>query len=149
LSYNPSTYTLSLTNGGTAVIGSLIAFRAKKTTNETGLAIGNDYDFKLPNIDYNDGSGYDGSSGIFTSPVAGIFTFTIGYNAISSNGSRQLKLYLNASLYETINTDIAGGSSLARSITMKLAQGDKVKIVYNTGMSTESGTGSFSGFRVY
>jgi hypothetical protein len=150
LTYNSSNYTLSLTNGGSSVIGTLIAFRARKTTNETGLIALTDYDLiNFNGTDYNDGLGFDSGTGVFTAPIAGIYSFTIGYNAISAGGSRQLKLYLNDSPYEIIDTDIAGGSSLAGSITMKLVAGDKIKVKINTGASNESGTGSFSGFRIY
>jgi hypothetical protein len=31
---------------------------------------------------------------------------------------------------------------------MKLIQGDKVKVIINTGGSTETGIGTFAGFRV-
>jgi hypothetical protein len=42
------------------------------------------------------------------------------------------------------------GSSLTRSITMKLTAGDKVKVIINIGYGgSGSGTGSFSGYRVY
>jgi hypothetical protein len=149
LSYNSTENTLSLTNGGTVTLGSMIAFRAKKTNNETGFTPTWEYDFKnYDNPDYNDGSGFDPASGVFTAPADGIYTFTVGYNAISSSGARKLFIYLNDVLYETLNTDISGVSSLARSVTMKLSSGNKVKVRFNTGISNESGTGTFSGYRV-
>ena len=151
LSYNPATYTLSISGGTGTAIGSLIAFRAKKLVSETGLILNSDYDFVTPVIDYNDGSGFDGSTGIFTAPVAGIYTFIIGYFASGLGGSRELKLSLNGSIYEILNSDISSGASLTRSITMKLISGDKVKVLYNRGsvIVSESGIGSFSGYRVY
>jgi hypothetical protein len=151
LSFNSSTNTLSLTNGGSMdLTRAIVAFRARKITPETGLTLSTDYDFITPIIDYNDGGGFDGTSGIFTAPVSGIYTFVIGFFASGSGGSRELKLFLFPSLiYETINTEISSGSAITRSITMKLISGDKVKVLFNRGMSTESGTGSFSGYRVY
>jgi hypothetical protein len=150
LSYDPATYSLTISkSGSTAVIGSLIAFRARKTIPDTGLALSTDYVFLTPTIDYNDGGGFDGSTGIFTAPVAGIYTFVIGFTASGSGLGRELKLFLNPSVYEILNTEINSGSSLTRSITLKLIAGDKVKILYNRGTASESGTGSFSGYRVY
>jgi hypothetical protein len=135
------------------VLGSLIAFRARKISEETGLSTSLDYDFITPIIDYNDGSGFDGSTGIFTAPVAGIYTFIVGYNAGISGDSKMLKIFLNGSVYETLNSGISMGSSLTRSITLKLITGDKVKAIFNIGANNNlgfgSGTGSFSGYRVY
>ena len=151
LSYNASTYTLSLTNGGNVSLGSIIAFRAKKTTSEPGLAFMTDYDFKAGDFTegYNDGGNYNGTTGVFTATTGGLYNFSVGFTATGSGGSRAIKLYLNGSLYEILNTDINSGSSFDHSVSMKIAIGDKVKVVVNTGTSTESGTGSFSGFRVY
>ncbi len=149
LAYSESSKLLSITGGNSVTIGTLIAFRAKKITSETGLTASTDYDFITPEIIYNDGSGFDEKTGIFTAPVPGIYTFIIGYNATGTFGSRELKLYLNGSIYETLNTDINGGSSLTRSITIKLIALDKVKVLFNTGAAKESGTGSFSGYKVY
>jgi hypothetical protein len=149
LSYNPSTYTLSLTNGGSAVLGSFIAFRARKTTSDTGLSFLTDYDFIPSNVDYNDASGFDGGTGVFTAPSTGIYTFNVGFTATGSGDARALKLNLNGGLYEILNSAISSNTSFTRSVTMKLFSGDKVKVIINTGTSSESGTGSFSGFRVY
>lgn len=154
LTYNPGNYNLSISGGGPPVaIGSIIAFRARKTTEETGLTLSIDYDFITPIIDYNDGSGFDGSTGIFTAPVAGIYTFIVGYSAGFSGDSKTLKFSLTGVIYEILNSGISISSSLTRSITLKLLAGDKVKVVINVGsiagLGSGSGTGSFSGYRVY
>ncbi|MFN8211136.1 MAG: hypothetical protein U0T33_09250 [Bacteroidales bacterium] len=150
ISYNPSTYTVTLSNGNSTTIGSIIAFRARKTSSDTGLSFLTDYDFIPAIVDYNDPvTGYDSGSGVFTAPIAGIYTFNISYTATGSGDSRSLKLNLNGGLYEILNSGISSNTSITRSITMKLAGGDKVKVIINTGTSNESGTGSFSGFRVY
>ncbi|MCX6254735.1 MAG: hypothetical protein NTV31_09705 [Bacteroidia bacterium] len=106
LTYNPNNYNLSISGGNNVNIGNLIAFRARKTTSETGLLSG-DYDFITPIIDYNDGSGFDGSIGIFTAPVAGIYTFNVGYFSGTFGDPKVLKLILNGTLYETLNSSIA------------------------------------------
>jgi hypothetical protein len=148
LTYNPVNYNLSISNGNSVNLGSIIAFRARKTVAETGLG-SIDYDFIAPIIDYNDGTGYDGVTGIFTVPVAGIYTFVVGFSASSLDNTKSLKLFVNGVNYETLNSDIPSRSIITRSLSMKLFVGDKVKVVVNPGLSTESGIGSFSGYRVY
>jgi hypothetical protein len=129
-------------------LGTQIAFRAKKTVPETGLSA-IDYDFIEPVIEYNDGSGFDSSTGTFTAPVSGIYTFTVGFKSSSVNNTQALKIILNSSVYEILNSVFNLGYSLTESVTMKLISGDKVKVTINPGLSGESGTGSFSGYKVY
>lgn len=149
LTYNPATYNLSVSGGNSVSLGAMVAFRAKKNVSSTGLSPLNDYDFIPEEVDYNDGSGYDPVTGIFTANQPGIYTFNIGYNATGSGDARVIKFLVNGSLYEFINSGITAGTQMHRSVTLKLTTGDKVKVRINTGISTESGTGTFSGFRVY
>ncbi|HNW56766.1 MAG TPA: hypothetical protein PKM69_03255 [Bacteroidales bacterium] len=149
LTYSESTNSLSITNGNTVSLGAMVAFRAKKPVSETVTTFMSDYDFIAGNIDYNDGSGYNSSTGVFSAPATGIYTINISYNATGTGDSRVLKVFLNGSLYEILNNGITTGSSITRSITMKLSAGDKVKPIINVGTGFETGTGSFSGFRVY
>lgn len=148
LTYSESTNTLSIDRGNSVTLGSLVAFRAKKTIPDSGLGT-IDYDFIAPVIEYNDGSGFNGSTGIFTASIAGIYTFVVGFTASTIDDTKSLKVFLNGTLYETLNTGISRGSSLTRSLTIKLNTGDEVKIKVNPGFSTESGIGSFSGYKVY
>jgi hypothetical protein len=149
LTYTASNNTLSITGGNSITLGTLIAFRAKKSSSETVPSFMSDYDFIAGTLEYNDGSGYDNSTGVFSVPFPGIYTFNVSYNATGSADSRILKIFLNGSLYETLNSGITAGSSLTRQITMKLSAGDKVKVIINVGTGFETGIGSFSGFRVY
>ena len=152
LTYDAGTNTLSLTGSSPVSLGSMVAFRAKKIIEDTGLATSTDYDFIASVISYNIGSGFNSTSGIFTVPVDGIYTFSFGYNAGTIGNSKTLKIFLNNEIYEVLNTDIAIASSITRSLTMRLLAGDEVKPVFSVGMAVGgvgSGTGSFSGFRVY
>jgi hypothetical protein len=149
LSYNPSSYTLSLTNGGTAVLGSIIAFRVKKLLSVTASSL-TDVPFLPSSVEYNDGNAYNSSTGEFVAPINGIYTFNVSYFADGAGGSRKLSIYYNSALYEDLAVEIAAGAQItSRSISLKLSANDIVKLIINTGTSTQTGTGIFSGFRVY
>jgi hypothetical protein len=152
LGYNPATYSLSLTNGGSVSLGSMIAFRAKKTVSISASQI-TELTF-IPEIipeadEYNDGNAFNRGNGEFIAPVTGIYTFSISYFADGSGSARKLLMYYNTGLYEEIAVEIAAGTLTTRSITMRLNATDVVKLKIYTGMATQTGTGSFSGFRVY
>jgi len=152
LTFTESSKSLSISGGNSVTLGSQISFRARKVVEDVGLSVGLDYDFITPAIDYNDGSGFDSSTGIFTAPIAGIYTFIVGYSAGNNGDLKTLKFFLNGSSYEILNSNINSGSSLTRSITMKLMVGDKVKVSISIGgyaSTLGSGTGSFSGYKVY
>jgi len=149
ISYDPSNYTLSLTNGGTAAIGSLIAFRSKKLLSVSASSL-TDVTYIPSTVEYNDGNAFNATSGEFIAPVTGLYTFNISYYADGSGGSRKLSIFINSAIYEDLAVEIASGTQITtRSITMKLNANDVVKLVINTGTSTQTGTGSFSGFRIY
>ena len=148
LDFNEANNSLSITGGNSVQLSSTIAFRAQKATSETVTTFMSDYNFYTGPPVYNDGGGYDYTSGEFTTPVAGIYTFNVSYFAFGGGNSRVIKIYLDGSLYEILNSDIASGSSLTRSVTMKLAAGKKVKVMINVGTGFEIGTGYFSGFKV-
>lgn len=144
LGYNAETYSLTLTGSSPVSIGSLIAFRAEKTiaAGTTGAEVTLIFDEES----YDDGSAYDNTSGEYIVPVDGIYTFNVRYDAALG---AKVSIYLNGDLYERVADAISSSAAVYRSITMKLVAGNKVKVVVNTGMATETGTGSFSGFRVY
>jgi len=149
LSYNPQTNTLSLTNGGSVTLGSIVAFRARKMISTTA-SMATDVVFLPTVVDYNDGNAFNSLTGEFIAPATGLYTFTASYYADGSGGSRKISIFLNSSLYEDLAIEIASQTQVTpRSITMKLNQGDVVKLIINTGLATQTGTGTFSGFKVY
>jgi hypothetical protein len=144
--------TLSISGGNTVTIDNIVAFRAKKTVSETKTSFMTDYDFVAGVSDYIEGGGYDLTFGEFTAPVSGIYTFNLSYTATGTGDSRILKIqYVHGITtdYEIINSGITNGLSFTRSITLKLNVGDKIKPIINVGTGFETGTGSFSGYKVY
>jgi len=149
LTFDQATNNLSISGGNSVSLGSMVAFRAKKSTSETVPSFGSDYDFIAGSEIFDYGAGYDPATGLYTVPVPGIYTFSVSYNATGAGDSRALKIFLNGSPYEVLNSGITSGSNFTREITMLLAAGDKVKAIINVGIGFETGIGSFSGFRVH
>jgi len=149
LSYSGANNTLSITGGNNVTLGILTAFRAKKTLATSAPLPMASVDFIPDNIEYNDGSGLNETTGEFTATYTGIYTFDIKYVAPSSGDGRMVMLYKNGNLYETLGSNISAGTTLFRTVTFKLLATDKIKMVINTGTATDIGTGTFSGYKVY
>ena len=147
-----TTKSLSILNGNSVTIDNMVAFRAKKTTSETKSNFMTDYDFITGPSEYNEGGAFNDTSGEFTASVIGIYTFILSYNATGAGDARILKImYTHGTTieYEILNSGITSGLSFTRSITLKLNSGDKIKPIINVGTGYETGTGSFSGYKVY
>jgi hypothetical protein len=143
LSYNSSDNSLTIANGNSVSLGSMVAFRAEKI-NPAG-ATGNDIPLVFETVRYNDASAYNNTTGEFIAPNAGIYTFNVRYDAAIG---AKVSLFLNGQLYEIIADVLSSSGAVYRSVTMKLAANDVIKVVVNTGIASQSGTGSFSGYRV-
>lgn len=144
LNYNESTNTLSIDRGNSITLGSMVAFRAEK--NNSAGPTGNEVTMIFDIIRYNDGLAYNNSTGEFVAPFDGIYTFNVRYDAdLGAN----MSIFLNGQVYEKIAEAISSSGAVYRSITMKLSATNVVKVVVKTGIATQSGTGSFSGYRVY
>jgi hypothetical protein len=150
LSYNSSTNTLSISGGNSAVLGSMVAFRAQKTIASSAPMPLSNVDFIANQVEYNDGSGLNAGTGEFTAPGTGIFTFDVKYIDPNDGGAgRKLMMFKNGNLYEYLENAIAANTTIFRTLTIKLNSGDKIKVVIYTGTATGIGTGSFSGYKVY
>ena len=101
------------------------------------------------NILYNSSNSYNGTTGIFTAPVEGIYIFYINFNASSDGGAQTLKLFKENILFETLKNDISSSEIVSISFPIRLNSGNTIKIVLNSGVSTNCGTGSFTGFRIH
>ncbi|MBE0674235.1 MAG: hypothetical protein IH591_06205 [Bacteroidales bacterium] len=126
----------------------MIAFRAKKLTSTAASSL-TDITFIPGTVEENYGNAFNGTTGEFTAPVTGVYTFYVNYYADGSGSARKLSIFKNSSLFEDIAIEISSGTLTTRSITIRLTMGDILRLVINTGTSTQTGTGTFSGFRVY
>lgn len=147
LSYNAGT--LSISGGNSVNLGTEVAFRARNTTSDAApplTIVTMTYD----SPQFNVGGAFNASTGIFISPTDGIYTFNLSYYADGSGGSRELSIYVENVEYEKIAFDIASGNTITvRSVTIRLNATDEVKLVINTGTASQTGTGTFSGYKVY
>jgi hypothetical protein len=148
LTFNKSTGDLSISSKNSVNLLNSIGYKARKSISQTGLTIATTYPFIFPDVEFNDGSGYDSGTGNFVAPITGIYTFIISYKADGPGSSRMLNFLKNGILYEALGTDIVTNSELSKWVTLKLNLGDTVSVSINTGLSNYSGTGSFIGYRV-
>lgn len=152
LSFNLDNYQLSLSNGGgTASLGQIIAFRAGIAStvnlpNNTPVAIVFN---QVTGVYYTDGIYYNSSSGSFTAPYNGIYSFSVFIN-LPIGSSVIINLFGDP--YETIIGPTNSIGSFRGTLTMKLNKGDVVNasVLQNNGYSIPfSFVGSFSGYKVY
>jgi hypothetical protein len=152
LSYNSDNYQLSLSNGGgTASLGQIIAFRAGIAStvnlpNNTPVTIVFN---QVTGVYYTDGIYYNSSSGSFTAPSNGIYSFSVFIN-LPNDSSVIINLFGDP--YETIIGPTTLGGSYRGTLTMKLNKGDVVtaSVLQNNGYPIPFNfTGSFSGYKVY
>jgi hypothetical protein len=152
LSFNQDNYQLSLSNGGgTASLGQIIAFRAgiASTVNlpdNTPVAIVFN---QVSGVYYTDGIYYNSSSGSFTAPYNGIYSFNVFIN-LPIGSSVIINLFGDP--YEIIIGPTNSIGSFRGTLTMKLNKGDEVNasVLQNNGYTIPfSFTGSFSGYKVY
>jgi len=148
LSYDPATRILSLTNSTPVYLPAEVAFRAKNTSSDPAAQLA-EVTMTYDSPDLSIGGGFDPGTGIFTAPVTGIYTFNVSYFADGTGGSREVLIFKEGALYEKMAVEVASLTTVpVRSVTMRLLATQKVEIKIFTGAARETGTGTFSGFRV-
>ncbi len=87
---------------------------------------------------------------IFTVPADGIYTFNVSYLPTADGwfkGSYQFMSILP--FMKKLPLILAAGTTVTvRSVTIKLSKGNTVSLVIYTGTATQTGTGSFAGYKV-
>jgi len=150
LTYTESSKTLSISGGNSVTLGTMVAFRAQKTIASSAPMPLSNIDFLPDQVEYNDGNGLNIGTGEFTAPSTSIYTFDVKYIEPNDGGAgRKLMLFKNGNLYDYLESVISAGSTISRTITIKLVASDKIKVVIYTGTGTGIGTGTFSGYKVY
>ena len=148
LSYNHGTRTLSLTNGGSAVLGTEVAFRARNLISDIA-DIDSYVTMTYDAPDLSVGGGFNPETGVFTVPADGIYTFNVSYFADGAGGSRVVSIYVNNAPYEKLAVEVGSGTTVTvKSVTIRLAASNTVSVNVYTGVARETGTGSFSGYKV-
>jgi hypothetical protein len=148
LSYSESDNKLTITGGNTISMGTMVAFRAKNNTTDIST-IASYPTMSYDAVDYNIGNYLNAATGVFTAPLDGIYTFNVSYFADGTGDGREIAIYVNSVLYEKLAISIGAGTTVpVRSVTMRLSATNTVSIVVYTGLATQTGTGSFSGFKV-
>ncbi len=154
LSYDADNYNLTISNGNSVAIGSIVAFRAGISTSinvPDNNAVDLNFDQYNPLLNYYSDPNYNfNSNGIFKAPANGIYSFNV---VISLNrSSSSINIELNGTNYETIIGPTSSTGSFRGSIIMKLAKDNEVNVaLLQTNGATLPYTisGTFSGFRVY
>lgn len=154
LSYNPENYQLSVSNGNTVSLGSIVAFRAGISASYS-LANNTPVDLIFDQITgtnyYNDGGKYNSGSGTFQAPTTGIYSFFVAVNF--PTGASSIIIKVGGSPYETIIGPTSGSGYFRANLTMRLNKDDIVNVALNQSngflINPYIITGTFSGFRLY
>ncbi len=153
LTYNDTTKTLSIDRGNSVTLGTMVDFKAG--INSTAITIANNTNVNLVfdqiNVNYyNDGGFYNNSTGGFTAPYSGIYSFSVSINLPAS---ASIIIEVSGANYETIIGPTTSSGIYRGSITMKLNKNDivNVAVFQNNGypIPSFSFSGYFSGYRLY
>lgn len=126
----------------------VVAFTAGATESKRHWSSGN---LIFPTIIYNQGGGYDASTGVFTSPTDGIFVF---YVTITSQNSNTIYVDIVKNRSSSVRAFAYGGSSHETGTNMavfSLGRGDKVWVEHYSGQgfyTDSTPITSFTGFMI-
>lgn len=148
LSYDATQKILTLQDGGSVRLDTIVAFRARNLISDIAPQI-SDVTMTYDQPDLSVGGGFNAGTGVFTVPADGIYTFNVAYTADGTGSGREVTIYVNSAPYEKIAVDISTGVVITvRSVTIRLSMGNTVSLVVYTGTATQTGTGSFAGYKV-
>lgn len=149
LIYNRDTKVLQIESGNSVRLDTIIAFRARNLTSDIAPQV-TYMTMIYDEPDLSIGGGFNAGTGIFTAPADGIYTFNVAYFADGTQGSgRELAIYVNSAPYEKLAIDISAGTTVpVKSVTIRLTRGNTVSVNIYTGTATQTGTGSFAGYKV-
>lgn len=145
---NRDTKVLQIESGNSVRLDTIIAFRARNLISDIAPQITN-VTMTYDEPDLSVGGGFDAGTGVFTAPADGIYTFNISYYADGTGSGRELAIYVNSAPYEKLAIDISAGTTVpVRSVTIRLSRGNTVSVNVYTSAATQTGTGSFAGYKV-
>ena len=101
----------------------------------------------FPTVLYNTGSGYDSSTGIFTSPEDGTYVFYVTITSYNSN-SIYVDIIKNGLSKVRAKAYSSNGSNM---VVLSLDRGDKVSVNFHSGRgyySASTPVTSFTGFQI-
>jgi hypothetical protein len=120
-------------------------FYAEKTTVNT-VPVVNDIDLVFNEERVDRGGIYNHTYGIFEHVSAGLYSFYFTYNAKTT---QKISVFVNGGVYDVLLQSAPADAKVRYAFMLYLTEDDWVKMVVNSGASTEIGTATFTGFKVY
>lgn len=147
-------------------VNNKVSFLASPTNNVPVAAYSSASLTSYRTPDFNDGNGFNNTTGAFTAPSSGLYHFDVMINFSSqsgdiSNASYYVRLLINGSIQNQVSTTVSlinfYANSLTLSYNVKLAANDQVAILFYNGSGQTiqvNSNGSvadtyFSGYQVY
>lgn len=139
-----------------------IGFKASGAASTTAVAASTNASRIYNSVSFNDGGGYNATTGIFTAPSSGVYRFEVSEELNSASGyttgyvNVELAIngtYTNGSFGEGVPTTQSGSYVTVKHYTMyKLNTGDQVKVIIGNFTNTSvtlSGNPNYTVFEGY
>jgi hypothetical protein len=99
------------------------------------------YPFKFDSVIFNDGQAYSPQTGVFTTPVSGVYTFAIQiFNTAAQRQLLDIMVNGNIASRMGMDTHVTGGDpqdSGMTAVIIKLVQGDRVWVQQADGYNAQ------------